>query len=120
MSSGGGSNVEYTQSPEQRQLMQAYMPMAEGMGQYGQERYFGVQPNLGAPSMNGVLTGQQMYDIPDPSMAMPTQNWWNSLAPQVKAGLYAPYAEAGQGMMEMMGSRGRVQGNDGLREYSRR
>ena len=47
-----------------------------------------------------------MYDIPDPSSAMPTQNWWNSISPNVKAGLYAPYQEAGQGLMEMMGAKG--------------
>jgi hypothetical protein len=41
-------------------------------------------------------------------MAMPTQNWWGSLAPEVKAGLYAPYVEAGQGLMEMMGGRGQL------------
>ena len=58
--------------------------------------------------MSGVLTGQPMYDIPDPSMAMPTANWYGSLAPEVKAGLYAPYVEAGQGMMEAMGCRGQM------------
>jgi hypothetical protein len=105
---GGGSDVEYTQSPEQQQLMKAYLPMAQGMGQYGEQRYFGGADQMGAPSMAGVLTGQQMYDIPDPSMAMPTQNWWNSISPEVKAGLYAPYEEAGQGMLEMMGSRGQT------------
>ena len=111
MSSGGGSgssNVEYTQSPEQRQVFDATLPLFQGLSQYGQQRYFGGEQNMGAPSMAGTLTGQQMYDIPDPSSAMPTQNWWSSLSPQVKSGLYAPYVEAGQGLMEMMGGKGQL------------
>lgn len=110
MSSGGGSKVQYSQSPEQRQIMQSTLPMFQGLAQYGQERYFGGQPNMGAPSMAGVLSSQPMYDIPDPSMAMPTANWYNSIAPEVKAGLYAPYIEAGQGLMEQMGARGQTGG----------
>ncbi len=109
MSSGGGdSQVEYTSSPEQQQLMRTILPMVQGFGQYGQKRYFGGAPQMGAPSMSGVLTGVPMYDIPDPSRAMPTANWYGSLAPQVKAGLYAPYVEAGQGLMEAMGARGQA------------
>jgi predicted lipid-binding transport protein (Tim44 family) len=108
MSSGGGSKVEYSQSPEQRQIMGAVMPLFQGLSEYGQSRYFGGAPQMGAPSMSGVLTGQPMYDIPDPSMAMPTANWFGSLSPEVKAGLYAPYMEAGQGIAEMMGARGQM------------
>lgn len=113
MSSGGDSNVEYTQSPEQQQLFQSIMPMVQGMAQYGTDRYFGGAPQMGAPSMSGVLTGQPMYDIPgynipNPSSAMPTSDWWGGLAPEVKAGLYAPYVEAGQGLMEIMGSKGQM------------
>lgn len=106
---GGSSKVEYTQSPEQQQLYQALMPLIQGMSNYGQQRYFGegVQ-QMGAPSMGGVLTGQQMYDIPDPSSAMPTADWWGSLSPNVKAGLYAPYEEAGQGLMQMMNRGGQI------------
>jgi len=104
----GKATTEFVSSPEQRQLMQAILPMFQGFGQYGAQRYFGGAPNLGAPSMSGVLTGTPMYDIPDPSMAMPTQNWWNSMSPEVKAGLYAPYQEAGEGMLERMGAQGQV------------
>ena len=49
-----------------------------------------------------------MGDIPDASMAMPTANWYNSLAPEVKAGLYAPYEDASNQMLELMGSRGQT------------
>ncbi len=108
MSSGGDSSVEYTQSPEQRQLFQSIMPMVQGLAGYGTERYFGDAPLMGAPSMSGVLTSQPMYDIPSPATAMPTADWWGSLAPQVKAGLYAPYAEAGEGLMAAMGGRGQL------------
>ena len=104
----GGADVEYQQSPEARKIMQAIMPMVQGMGQYGTERYFGGAPQMGAPSMAGVLSSQQMYDIPDPSRAMPTADWYGSLSPQVKAGLYAPYADAGQALMSQMGSRGQL------------
>lgn len=108
MSSSGDSKVKYTQSPEQRDIFQATLPLIEGLGQYGTQRYFGGAPNMGAPSMSGVLTGQPMYDIPSPSTAMPTGDWWGSLSPNVKAGLYAPYAEAGQGLMGAMAGRGQL------------
>ena len=108
MGNGGGSEIEYAQSPEQRQIMQATLPMLQGLGQYGQERYFGGQPQMGAPSAAGRFTDQPMYDIPDPSTAMPTNQWWNSISPEVKKGLYAPYVEAGQGIQEAMGSRGQM------------
>jgi hypothetical protein len=143
---GGGTSVEYEQSPEARMIMQAMMPMIQGLGQYGSQRYFGggqggpsgagsgppegytgttggalsgrramggVGPQMGAPSMSGVLTSQPMYDIPqnrvpDPSSAMPTADWWGALSPNVKAGLYAPYHDAGNMMMQQMGSRGQL------------
>jgi len=109
MSGGGGSSdVEYTQSPEARQMLESIMPFVQGLSQYGQQRYFGGAPQMGAPSMQGVLTGQQMYDIPNPATAMPTNDWWNSLDPGVKQGLYAPYQEAGQQLMEQMGSKGQM------------
>jgi len=108
MGSGGGESIEYTSSPEQRAISKALLPMYEGFGEYGAQRFFGGAPNLGAPSMSGVLTGQPMYDIPNPATAMPTADWWGSLAPQVKAGLYAPYVEAGKGLMEMMGAGGQL------------
>jgi hypothetical protein len=108
MGSGGGTETEFVQSPEARRMLSAIMPMVQGLGQYGTQRYFGGEPQMGAPSMSGVLTSQPMYDIPDPSSAMPTANWFNNLAPEIKAGLYAPYAEAGRGLMEAMGSRGQL------------
>ena len=130
MGNGGDTTVKYKTPKEAQQMLSAIMPMVQGLGQYGTERYFGGAPQLGAPSMSGVLTGQQMYDIPgynvgsystpnynvgsyrtaDPTQAMPTSAWYNSLAPEVKAGLYAPYAEAGQGLMEAMGARGQAGG----------
>ena len=107
MSGGGGSSdVEYTQSPEARQMLQAIMPLVQGLGQYGQQRYFGGADQMGAPSMQGVLTGQPMYDIPNPATAMPTNDWWQSLDPGVKQGLYAPYEEAGQMLGEKFGAQG--------------
>lgn len=109
MSGGGGSSdVEYTQSPEARQALNAILPLIQGLGQYGSQRYFGGAPNMGAPSMSGVLTDQPMYDIPNPATAMPTKDWWNSLDPGVKQGLYAPYEEAGQMLGEQMGGRGQL------------
>ena len=130
MSSGG--DVKYTQSPEQRSIMRAAMPLYQGLTQYGQQRYFGGAPNMGAPSMQGVLTNVPMYNmpghytatgetapgwaIPDPSMAMPTGAWYNSLAPEVKTGLYAPYMETGQQLLETMGSKG--QGGSARGGYS--
>jgi len=106
MSSGGGGSVKYSQSPEQAALGQAVLPFVQGLGQYGTQRYFNGAPNLGAPSATGTLTSVPMYGIPSPSTAMPTQDWWSSLAPQVKQGLYAPYEEAGRGLLETLGARG--------------
>ena len=105
---GGDTDIKYTSSKEQRAMSKALLPLFQGFGQYGQERFFGGAPNLGAPSMSGVLTGQPMYDIPDPSTAMPTNDWWGSLNPGVKQGLYAPYKEAGEGLMSAMGGRGQL------------
>ena len=107
---GGGSKVKYDQSNEQKKIIKALLPMLKRFGNYGRERYFGADagPNMGAPSMEGVLTGQPMYDIPDPSMAMPTAQWYGSLSPEVKAGLYAPYEEAGEHLMNTMSSRGQL------------
>ena len=107
-SGGGGTNIQYAQSPEQAQLYQAIAPMVQGLANYGTNTYFSGAPNMGAPSMSGVLSGVPMYNIPDPSLAMPTTSWWNSLAPNVKAGLYAPYEEAGRGMLELLGSQGQA------------
>lgn len=106
MGSGGGTSTEYKQSDEARNIMQALMPMIQGLGQYGTERYFGGAPQMGAPSMKGVLSSQPMYDVPE--AVAPTADWFSNLSPEVKTGLYAPYAEAGRGLMETMGSRGQL------------
>ena len=111
MSSGGGGSTTTKSSHETKKILNALYPMIQQLGQTGVQSL--QQPTLGAPSMQGVLTSQPMYDIPNPSTAMPTQQWWESLDPGVKAGLYAPYEEAGDrlvGRLNAMGSLGNARG----------
>ena len=60
MGDGGGASTKYTQSPESKQIMQAIMPMIQGMGQYGAQRYFGNQGG-GSPGQSPFAQqGQRM------------------------------------------------------------
>ena len=56
------------------------------------------------PSMQDI----PMYDVPDASLMMPTQNWWNSLSPEVMQGLWSPYNAGANQMMETMGAGGNL------------
>jgi hypothetical protein len=87
-----------------------------GGGQFGGQ----FAPNLGAPSapglpsMQGVLSGvpmydvpqQPTYDIPDVRSMMPGATWWGDLDPSIKAGIRAPYEDASQQLAEQLGAKG--------------
>jgi len=56
------------------------------------------------------LEGQPMWNVPDmpqvPGPVLPTQEWYQGIAPEVKAGIWAPYQEAAQQLGETFGSKG--------------
>lgn len=107
-----GTKTTYTQSPEQQQMYATLLPLIQGLSTAGQSQL--GQTNFGAPSaptmpsMTGVLSGVQPYQIPSTESMMPTQSWWNSLSPDVMAGVWAPYQQASQGMLEQLGGMGQL------------
>jgi hypothetical protein len=58
--------------------------------------------------MTGRLSGVLGYEIPNVESMMPTKSWWNSLSPDVMAGIRAPYNEASKGMLEQLGGMGQL------------
>jgi hypothetical protein len=107
-----GTKTTYTQSPEQQEMYRTILPLIQGLSQAGQAQL--GQANFGAPSaptmpsMTGVLSGVQPYQIPSTESMMPTQSWWNSLSPEVMAGVWAPYQQASQSMLEQLGGMGQA------------
>jgi hypothetical protein len=99
-----GTKTTYTSSPEQAQLYSTLLPMIAGMAQQGVGQLgqpgFGMPQAPTAPSMSGVLSG-----IPT-SQLMPSTSWYDSMSPEVKAGVWAPYQEGAQGLQEQLGSIG--------------
>lgn len=95
-------------------LKQFLTPASQQDSEYKQQvedRLWDVPPAPPAPvmpSMRGVLTGVPPYAIPSPEFIMPTQAWWTSLSPHVKAGLWQPWNEAARQMMETMGATGQL------------
>ena len=105
-----GTKTTYTSSPEQAQLYSTLLPMISAMAQQGVTQMgqgnYGIPTAPTAPSMSGVLTGQPMYDIPSTSSMMPSTDWYNSMSPEVKAGVWAPYQEGANALQEQLGSIG--------------
>lgn len=87
---GEGPDFDFEQSPEQAWLWQNI-----------------VQP-LWQQMMGGQMPG--LYNVPDPSSILPTSDWWSGMAPELRQGIMAPYQEASQQMLELMGSRGQTGG----------
>lgn len=67
---------------------------------------YGIPTAPTMPSMTGVLSGVPMYDLPN--TVAPTTDWWNSLAPEIKAGAWAPYEQAANQLQERMGGSGQL------------
>lgn len=107
---GSSPGVSNYQSPEQTQMYQTLMPMISQMAQAGtsgQPLWQTGQPPSAQdniPSMQGVMSGVPMYDIPQAQQ--PTSQWWEGVSPDVKQGLWQPYKEAGQQLSEVMGGQG--------------
>ena len=99
---GSGSEVDYQQSPEQRQVYQNVMPLVMAMARNAQS---------GTPAWQI----PQMPDIPEmPSAyqgierAMPTSAWWNSISPDIKQAAWQPYEDMTDNLMESLGYGGSV------------
>jgi len=145
MGGGGKTETEYTSSPEQQAIMRALMPLIQGLSGYGQRGMGGEYPEgapstLGQPSApqmpsaEGVLTGTDMYKIPEmaqaspydvpdiykvnpyalatfgqlgsydvPGAVLPSKDWYGSMSPEVMEGVWAPYQEGAEQMLEAFG-----------------
>lgn len=128
---GGSSQTktEYVQSPEQRQVFAEVLPIIQEMAAQRGEVLWdvaagmptvptpltaqGVMTGVETPSavgvtpgMGGVLTGLAPYEIPE--AVMPSSGWFEGIAPEVRAGLWEPYKEAGMGLTEQMASMGQL------------
>jgi hypothetical protein len=130
-----GTKTTYTASPEQRQMYAMLAPMIQQMSNIGQSQLgqsgYGMPQAPTMPSMGGVLTGAGQYgipgydiptygmfgyNVPSTSSIMPTTDWWKGLAPEVKAGAWAPFGEGQNRLMETLGSSG--QGGSARGGYS--
>jgi hypothetical protein len=86
MGGGGGNKNNQPEFPtEIRELWKMAQPLAQRMG-------------------TAALSGRPLWDTPGP--VLPTQEWYQGIAPEVKAGIWAPYQEAAQQLGETFGSRG--------------
>jgi hypothetical protein len=104
---GGSTKTEYAQSPEQQAVYNALMPTISRIGSAGasgsplwkipQTPSAPTAPQYTSPSPQG-------YNVPD--AVAPTQNWWDSIASPVMAGLNAPWNDARNQMFESLGQAG--------------
>ena len=87
---GGGADVDYEWSDEQKQAYNQAQPwVQQRVGQALQG-----PPQMGAPP--------SIYDIPDSTGLTPTKGWYDSIAPEVKQGLWEPWNDASNQMMQNM------------------
>jgi len=95
---GSGPDFMTGSTPQQQTVMSQGGPAyqrASGLAAEGLPLYdIGQSPM--APS----------YNVVNPDIMMPTQTWWNSLSPNVKSGLWAPYQEGAMGLQEMLAGQG--------------
>jgi hypothetical protein len=104
---GGGSQTrtEYAQSPEQRQVFNALMPTIRRIGSAGGGSLWDIPTAPMAPTARQYTSPTpQGYNVPD--AVAPTQNWWDSIASPVMAGLNAPWNDARNQMFESLGQAG--------------
>ena len=98
--SGGGADMGTpgsmggTQQPFMAPAMNP--PVSYGGGSFA--------PNLGAPSAPQMPSMQQMVGNP----LMPTGDWFSSLDPSIKQGVWAPWNEAADMLSERMGGQGQL------------
>jgi hypothetical protein len=82
---GESPSLEFEQGPEQKKMFNTM---------FGPFQSF-MQGNF-----------PQMYDLPSP--VMPSTDWYNNIAPEVRQSLWEPAQEGGRQMMEAMGAKGQV------------
>lgn len=108
MGGGGDTEVKYYQSPEQRSIMSALLPMANILGQAGKTGE-GLYSIPTSPTYGTLPTpGNYASAIADPTMMMPTGDWYSEIAPEVTKGLWAPYEKAGTQLWDVMQSKGQL------------
>ena len=96
---GGKTKVEYSDSPEQRQLYKIGLPAVETVAQ-------------------AVTSGQPLWQVPGmpqappvssvPGPVLPTQQYFQSFAPELKQALWQPYQEVAQQGLEMLNFQGQL------------
>lgn len=116
MSGGGGKQVTYEQSPEQRRIFGYAAPIVQKISQQGLsgQPVWDVPEMTAAPtmpSMGGVMSGVDPYGIQSwnvPGAVAPTAGWYQGMSPEVMAGLNAPYDDARSQMFETLGGTGQL------------
>ncbi len=89
-----GSKVKYSQSPEQQEMYDMLQPyMEQAFSQGGWDISEPPDPRNEIPSMQGVISGVPMYNLPSAESLQPTQQWWQGVSPDVKQGLWQPYED---------------------------
>lgn len=71
---------------------------------YGAEGQLSQIPTYNIPEYQT----PEMYDIPSTEGLMPTEGWYEGLDPNIKAGLWEPYNEQQQQLMNRMGATGQA------------
>lgn len=92
---GGGSTVTYQQSPEQKRLLDAVMPIIQDM-------------------VATIQKGEPLYEIPTPyeipsiESLLPSTDWWRGITPEIKESLWAPWNEAADILTERLGAQAQI------------
>ena len=84
---GKSPSVDYKSSPQQKEMWKVMFPVFKNF----------MQGNF-----------PQMYDLPSP--VVPTTDWYNNIAPEVRQSLWEPAIEGGNQMMEVLGAKGMMGG----------
>lgn len=108
---GGSSGPDYVvgdaSTEAQADIFEELKPLAELMSERGQRGLPAYQVP-GAPRAPDIAGSVDPYNIPSPDLMMPTQNWWNSLSPEVMSGLEAPWMAARDRLTEDFSARGSI------------
>jgi hypothetical protein len=98
-----GGSADYKLPDEMQRVYYMSKPMFQGLAREGGES--ASQPNLGAPMMGAPPS---VYDVPSGAGLMPTSQWYNNIAPEVRQGLWEPWNDAANQMQSVMGIQGQL------------
>lgn len=77
-----------------------------------QKRLYALAYPLAKRMATAGVEGAPLWDVPEmptvPGPVMPSSQWYQGIAPEVRAGVWAPYQEAAQQLGETFGSRGQM------------